>query len=936
MKQPFAHPPVPWAALSQPDVLARLHVTVAQGLTLAECQVRRARHGPNRISPAAALSMAALLRRQIGQGGGLMLLAAALASAALGDLKVAVALVVGLFLIGLTDIIHRRRARTAPAVLRRLAAARARVRREEQEQHVSATDLVPGDIVFLEAGNLVPADGRLLDATDLRIQEALLTGESEPAEKCVAIIPGFDLALADQRNMAFMGTTVVAGRGLMVVTETGMSTQLGRALAAVQDSEPAETSLRRRLVGLSRRLTFVSVVLVAVIVGSAALQGAAPDAFLRHAVSLVVALFPEALPVLATAAAVLGARRLRQRRAQIRRPLAVTTLGSTTAVCVDQAGILTEDRLVVLVQDLAGRQIELAVADPRQASAVLSAEPAARAGDEPPSLLFLMAAAVLCNDATLRPAPGRPGHCRPVGDAVDAGLLLAAARLGLWKSALDAALPCVEKLPFDPGRQRTTTAHRVTRRSDRPRADAAFLDTWLAGQLPAEPVFWIALSRGAVGSVLAASERVWLAERAEPLDAAWRERILAAADALADRGMYAMGIAFRIIEPDLWQDDTDVLPVRGPELGRGLTFAGLIGVAAAPRAGAPEAIAACRAAGIRPILLTAQRPQAARPMSRALGFAADAPILSGPEIAQMEPEKLQAAVGDVAICAQVDAGHKLAVVRALQGRGDVVAAVGNNLADLRALGRADIVVAPGPGAAELVKDTADLVLLDGAFATLVAAVAEGRAVQRSLGRFVRLALGGNIARALLLLAMPVLGLPLPFGPWQVLYLNLLVDGLLGLGMMFEPAGPRADAPALPAAARSWLRRLDLPLFGAGGLLAGIGLGIGLLAGLQEIHELRWRTLILTGMVFAQVFRALAMRHRSEAPLVPAARASAGPLMAAGAVVVMHLLLLFVPPLHRWLDVVPLAPAELAVLAIVGSLPLWVGEIGHRLGRGRKT
>jgi len=936
MKRHSAHPPVPWAALSQPDVLARLHVALAQGLTLAECAARRARYGPNRIRPAATSSAGMSLWRQLGQGPGLALLAAALLAAVVGDVKAAAGLVICLVLAGLMGIMRQPRAWAAPAALRKLMAGRVRVRREEQEQIISATELVPGDIVFLAAGELVPADGRLLEATGLRIHEALLTGEPEPADKFAAAIPGDRLALEDQHNMAFMGTTVVAGQAVMVVTDTGMNTQLGRAAAAIQNIEPPVAPFWRDLERAGRGLMLASVALAAAVVGLAALQGAAPEASLRHIVSLVVALFPEALPAIVLMAAALGARRLRQQGALARRLQAVTTLGATTAVGADLASALAEDRLIIVAQDPTGRRIELALATDHRTPAILPAETATGTDDEPPSLLFLLAAAALCNDATLRPDPGQPGRCRAFGDPVEAGLLAAAARLGLWKSALDAAFPCVEKLPFDPGRARVTTAHRVARRGGRPRDGATLLDALLAGHLSAEPVFWIALSRGAVSSVLAACDRIRIADRVEPLDAAWRERILAAADEMAGRGMYAMGIAFRIIEPDIWQDDADVLPIRGPELERSLTFAGLIGVSAPPRAGVPEAIAACRAAGIRPILFTAHRPQAARQMGRALGFAADGPILSGPEIERMGPEKLQTAVGDVAICAQVDVGHKLAVAQALQGRGDVVAGVGNKLDDLVALGRADIMVAPGPGAAEVVKQAADLVLLDGAFATLVAAIAEGRAAEQSLRRFVRFALGSNIARVLLLLAMPLLGLPLPFSPLQVLYLNLVVDGLLGVGMALAPARPHDGAASWPAATPAWLRRLDLSLLGHAGLLFGIGLAIGLLAGLQTIHELRWRTLILTGMVFAQAFRVLAMRPRPDAQLAPASPARAALPAAAAAVVVVHLLLLVVPALHRWFDVVPLAPAELAALAAVGSLPLWAGEIGRWLGRRMKA
>ncbi|MCX7670950.1 MAG: HAD family hydrolase, partial [Anaerolineae bacterium] len=786
MERDPVHPRILWAGLTHSDVLARLHVAAAQGLTLSECETRRSRYGPNLITPETVPGLWELCRRQLADWPGLVLVGVVLVAGFSGELKFAALLLAFLGLGVLADVVQERRAPRALAVLRKLAHLHARVRREGREQVVRAADLVPGDIVFLVAGDLVPADGRLLEASDLRVEEALLTGEPEPAEKITVPIGGFDLAAADQRNMVFMGTRIAAGRGIMVVTETGMHTQLGRALAIRRDARLSPAPPIRYVQRYGRILALVSLALAALIIGSGVLQGVDMEVSLRAAISLIVAVFPVGWPIIALIAAAAAARQLLHRRALMRRLAAVATLGSTTVACVEDAALI-EDHLTVAAQDVIGRRLTVTVTHHRHRLVLSPDEMDGLAGDESPFLLFLLLVAGLCNDATWRPVAGRPGHWRAFGERLEAALLAAAARAGLWKSALEAALPCVERLP---GHERITTAHRVVRSGDRLRPGPTPLDSYLPGCLPLEPVFWIVFSRGSVDSVLALAQQVWVDGRSEPLDAPWRERILAAADEMAARGMYPMGMAFRIIEPDLWRDDTDVLPVTGRQLEQNLIFAGLIGVLAPPKPGVPEALAACRAAGIRPLVWTAARPQAARAAARAFGLDAG-DVLSGPEIGQLKPEKLRAALANVVIGAQMTAEHRLALVQALQERGDVVAVIGDEIADLPALCRADIGAARGTSAG-IVQDAADLVLLDDCPAMLSAAAIEGRAAQQALRRFVRFALAGNIGKALLILLMPWLGLPFPFSPLQVLYLNLAIDGLLGSGMVL---GNGADPPA---------------------------------------------------------------------------------------------------------------------------------------------
>ncbi len=920
-----------WSTLSLPDTLARLRVDASQGLIAADVEARGQRYGPNVLRGRAGQGDWRSLVDQLGALPAVILLLAALTAAIAGSLGEAAAILAVVALNALLGLVQARRAGRTLAALRGGAGPDVRVRREGQTQSVAAAQLVPGDIVLLAAGQPAPADGRLIEVAGLRMREAILTGEPAPVEKITAAIPDPDVALRYQRNMVFMGTTVVSGRGRMVVTEIGMDTQLGRAAGILQDIAGPRTPSQRRLARLGRDLALVTCLLVGVIAGAGALRGASSDLTMLTAASMAVAVVPEALPAVVTLALALGARRLLKRRARIHTLHAVETLGAVTVICADKTGVLTENELRVTACDLTGRRVDLTETYHNREPAILPDEPAPPVDGEHAPLGLLLGACALCNNARLRPDPGMPGHFHAPGDPAEGALVVAAARGGLWKAALDAALPRVAEFPFDAERGRMTTVHQVTRRAG---ADTP-LAPFLARQFPLLPDFWLAFTKGSVAGLAEISDSVWVEDHPEPLDAAWRARLAAIHDELTGQGLRVIGVAFRAIAPE--RDafaETDPQPPSGSDLERRMTLVGLIGLLDPPRPAAPAAVAACHAAGIRPVLLTGDAPLAAGQIAAALGISAGGRILTGPEITQMTPAALRGVIEDVSVFARVGTAHKLSIVRALQSRGHIVALTGDSLDDAPALKAADAGAALGVAGTEVSREAAALTLLEDHFGTILSAVEEGRDVADRIRKFSGFALAGNLGKALVVLIAPLLGLPLPLNPLQLLAMNLVGDGVLGIGLSAtaDARGARGRPPDQhPQGLFS--RGLGLPIIGGGILIGAVGLNVSLAAGTREMSELRWDTLVMATLVFAQAFRAIALRAGRGSPAGLGLPANTPLLVAVLLVVALQLAAIYTPALNGLLGLAPLSAGELAAAIGAASLVLWVSELVGWLRRG---
>jgi Ca2+-transporting ATPase len=936
-----------WYSLSQPDVLARLHVDASQGLTLTEAETRRQRYGLNQIIERGGKSPLQLILSQLTGLLVVILIVAAIVSILIGDLKDAIAILTIVVLNAILGFVQEYRAERAMAALKKLAVPVVRVRREGEVREITATALVPGDIVLLEAGNLVPADGRLLESANLRIQEAILTGESEPIEKITAAVPGADLPLGDQRNLAFMGTTVTYGRGSMAVVAIGMNTQLGRVADMIQGVESSTTPLQRRLDQLGRGLALAALLLVGLIFGLGVLRGEDFSLMVMTSISMAVAIVPEGLPAVVTITLALGAQRMLKRRALIRKLPAVETLGSVTVICSDKTGTLTENRMTVTVLDLAGHRVDLVETYQHREAVVLPEEPRPDDCEQPP-LNLLMTAGALCNDASLRRDPSRPGFYHALGDPTEGALVVAAARFGLWKSALEQAFVRISELPFDSERKRMTTVHSVDREPRMPDGKAAagfVLSTCLAGHLTTP---FVAFTKGSVDGLVEISSTVWVTDHAEPLDAAWRARIAAANEQLASQGMRVLGIAFKPVEKepddslDYWTGAAKTLPKPTPagitqrELERDLVFIGLIGMIDPPRAEVRAAVSECKTAGIRPVMITGDHPLTARQIARELGITDNGRLLTGQEVARMSVQDLERVVEDVSVFARVSPEHKLNIVEALQHRGHVVAMTGDGVNDAPALKRANIGVAMGITGTDVSKEAASMVLLDDNFTTIVSAVEEGRGIYDNIRKFVKFSLAGNLGKVLIVLVAPLLGLPLPLSPFQVLYMNLVTDGILGLGMSVEPVerGVMRRPPYRPNES-IFSRGLGIQILWVGALIGLIGLGVGLLAAFQGMHEINWDTLILTTIIFAQVFQAFAIRSSRESSFRIGILSNKPLLLAALSIVGLQLVIIYAPFLRGLFNVAPLSAGELALAVGASSLVLWAIELEKWLVRRKE-
>ncbi len=903
-----------WHTLEPRDALLRLGVDAESGLSDREAARRLAESGPNELAERGVRSPVAILFEQFASVMVGLLLAAAVVSVAIGEARDAAVILAIVALNALLGFRQEYRAEKAMAALKKLAVPTVRVVRDGRIREVSARLLVPGDVFLLEAGNRVPADGRLLEAFGLKVEEAALTGESVPAEKGTRALAVEDLPPADRTNMTYMGTLVTYGRGRAVATATGMGTALGAVAGMLQAVGREPTPLPRRLAGLGRTLALAAIALVVVIFLLGLARGEAVRTMFFTAVSMAVAAVPEGLAAVVTVALALGAQRMLKRNALIRRLPSVETLGSVTVICADKTGTLTENRMRVVALEADGDRLDVPPAPAVDASPASCAAPVVS-----PVQALLLAAGALCNDAVASaPGTGPPGFA---GDPTEAALAAAAARFGLDKRALDAAFPRVAELPFDSDRKRMSTVHALPPAGSRfPKGLEA-----LAGLLPGDPpARYAVIAKGAVDSLLDVSVAVLADGRRKALDPESRRRIAAANERLAREGMRVLGLAFRLT------DDSGPVP-GGAAAESGLTFLGLAGMIDPPRPQAAPAVRTCREAGIRPVMITGDHPLTALSVAGALGIGSGGAVLSGSEIRSLDDAALAEAAGRVPVFARVAPEHKLRIVTALKSRGHVVAMTGDGVNDAPALKRADIGVAMGLAGTDVAKEAADMILLDDDFATIVAAVAEGRVVYDNIRKFLRYILMSNFGEIVVMLAAPLLGMPLPLLPLQILWVNLVTDGLPALALGVEP-GERdvMRRPPRPPGGSILSRDVALDIVAGGGLMGLLSVAAGYLywrAGLET-----WQTMVFTTVTLSQMGNVMAVRSERDS-LFRIGPFGNRPLLAAAATTVgLQMALLYLPAAGRIFTTVPLGPRDLALSFALSSVVFWGMELRKWIGR----
>ncbi|HVN54362.1 MAG TPA: cation-translocating P-type ATPase [Anaerolineaceae bacterium] len=910
-------PERPWYQIETSEALARLNVDPTRGLNEAEAQLRLAQYGPNELIDRGARSPWQILLGQLKGTMTMILIVAAVISMFLKEYEDGFAILAIVVLNTILGFTQEYRAEKSMAALKKMSVPQVRVRREGQVSEISSTAIVPGDIVLLEAGNTVPADGRMIESARLRVQESMLTGESEPVEKQTEALNGQDLPLGDQVNRVFMGTSVTYGRGTVVITETGMQTELGKIATMLQTVEKEETPLQRRLDQVGRFMGYAAVVIVIIVFALGLLRSEEPRLLFLTAISMAVAAVPEGLQTVVTISLSLGAQRMLKRNALIRKLTAVETLGSVTVVCSDKTGTLTENRMTVTVLEVAGCDLELT----ESGKFITGLPEKACVGVKP-----LLAGAALCNDAVLQPAsngtepPAVQGSStfaaiQPViqGDPTETALVEAALRYGLDKNELERILPRVAELPFDSDRKRMTTVHLLDPNWPIPQS----LKSLVRG-IGMESNYLI-LTKGAVDSLLEVCSHAWVEDHAEPLDAAWRERILAANNGHAQNGIRVLGVAFKT-------ESFETAELVDESLEQDLTFLGLIGMIDLARPEAHDAVRTAHTAGIKTVMITGDHPLTAAHIARDLDIAKDGDrTMTGQELARLSVEELESQAEYVSVYARVSPEHKLKIVQALQEKNHIVAMTGDGVNDAPALKKADIGVAMGITGTDVAKESADMVLLDDNFATIIYAVEEGRRIYANILKFLKYALASNTGELLVMLIAPFLGMPLPLLPLQILWINLVTDGLPGLALTYEPAEPDSmRRPPRNPNESIFANNMGVDIIWIGILLAITSLGMGFWA--WRVGDIHWQTMIFTTLTLAQMGNVMALRSDTQT-LGELGLLSNKPLL--GSVILtfaLQMAVIYVPFLQGVFHTYPLPAGDLAISLGVSLIVFFAVEL----------
>jgi Ca2+-transporting ATPase len=922
-----------WYQQNVQDITAQLGTDLERGLENSEAEKRLQEAGLNELQEQGTRSAWRILWEQITATMVLILIVAAVLSTILGDYKDALAIGTIVILFAILGFLQDYRAERAIAALKRLAMPQVRVWRSGTLLETSAINLVPGDVIQLETGNVVPADIRIVESVNLRIQEAALTGESEPVEKDTRIFGEIELPLGDRRNMGYMGTTVTFGRGKGLVVDTGMNTELGQIASMLQVVGTEQTPLQRRLDQLGKLLALVGLAVAGLIFILGILRGEPVNDMLLTSVSIAVAVVPEGLPAVVTITLALGAQRMLKRQALIRRLPAVETLGSVTVICSDKTGTLTENRMTVVVLDVAGQRVDLSEPMRRRMPVFEQIQrpyphgnPKSLAEPYSGSILFLLLGGALDNDAVLVQNLEND-RFQTIGDPTEGALLIAAARQGLIKNELDSLFPRIAEVPFDSDRKRMSTVH-TFKLEELTNSKVFDILPWTDLSQAGQPKF-LMFTKGAVDGLLDISNHVLVNDRFEPMNDRWRNRILNANEELAQQGMRVLGVAVRRLT-DL--PDGDLTNQIENDLG----IIGLFGMIDPPRPDVKEAVASSKLAGIQPVMITGDHPLTAREIARQLGIInqdiESNKVMTGQELTEMNDVQLAERVENISVFARVSPEHKLRIVQAFQSRGHIVAMTGDGVNDAPALKRADIGVAMGITGTDVSKEAAEIILQDDNFATIIAAVEEGRTIYDNLRKFIAFSVAGNIGKVLVMLLAPFLGKPLPLQPLQLLWLNLLTDGLLGLGLGLEP--PEEDTmrrPPYSPKAGVFSGGLIYRVLWVGLLIGAIGLGVGYFYWLQDPTG-NWQTITFTTLAFAQVFQAMASRSARQSFFSKGIFSNPVGSMLAIGVVLLKLMVFYVPFFQKLFNTQPLTIQQLTVSFLCGSVVFIAIEIEKWLGR----
>lgn len=899
-----------WFEMRRQEVTDKLGTCPAEGLDEQQARERLEHFGPNKLVSARRTPPWKMFLDQFKDFMVLVLIAATLVSGFLGEWADAITIMIIVVVNAILGFVQEHRAEKSMEALRALTAPEARVIRNGVERKVPAAELVPGDVVLLDTGDKLPADMRLLEVSNLEVEESALTGESNPVKKRVANMKGQEeVCLGDTRNMAYMGTVVVRGRGKGVVVATGMHTEMGHITRMIQEAEDDATPLQRRLEQLGKSLVIFCLLVCALVVVLGVMRGEPLYHMFLAGVSLAVAAIPEGLPAIVTIALAIGVQRMIKRNAIIRRLPAVETLGCATVICSDKTGTLTENQMTVRQALVGSTQIKVSGEgyDPKGEFRF----------DGPRGLefnLFLKCAA-LCNNSQLTKGEVSVGGIfrnlkggkvlnawGVAGDPTEGALMVMAAKGKIWRKDLEKEEKRVLELPFDSIRKRMSVVY------ENP-----------SGQLTA-------YTKGAPDVILDLCSHIYRDGRVIPLTENTRQEILKRNSEMAKEALRVLALAYRDLSH---LDPSEEFNEENVE--QRLVFLGLAGMIDPPRPAAVQAVQTCRRAGIRTVMITGDHQLTAHAVGKELGLLTEgAGVLTGAELDRMCDEELQRAAENTAVYARVTPKHKLRIVRALKRNGHVVAMTGDGVNDAPAVKEADIGVAMGKAGTDVTKEASAMVLADDNFKTIAAAIEEGRAIYDNIRKFIRYLLSCNVGEVLTMFLAVLMGMPLPLLPIQILWMNLVTDGLPAMALGVDPAEkdimyrrPRDPRESVFSHGLGWRIVSTGTVFALGTLVA---FAIGLMMGPVELA----RTMAFNTLVFFQLFFVFSCRSERHSVLEVGFFGNPQLVLAVMVSAGLQLAVNYISFLRPIFHTVPLEFEHWAVVLAIAIVPQFLSVLGKAI------
>lgn len=904
-----------WHSLEIEKILSYLSSNGEHGLAEKEGQERLQRYGPNKLREQEKLQPYQIFINQFKDFMVLVLLVAACLSGVLGEMGDTIAIVAIVILNAILGFIQEFRAEKSLESLKKLTAPQARVLRGNKEIRLSAEELVPGDLLLLEAGDIVPADARLLEIINLEVDESMLTGESLPVRKNNQISLQEETPLGDRRNMIFSGTIITAGRGKAMVVSTGMGTEIGKIADMIQNVEEEATPLQKRLEHLGKSLVFICLLVCGLVVATGVMRGEALGTMFLTGVSLAVAAIPEGLPAIVTIVLAIGVQRMVKRNAVVRRLPSVETLGCANVICSDKTGTLTQN--VMTVQKIyTDDQLVQVTGKGYQPKGDFFWEEQ-RVKSDQGSLALLLKTAALCNNASLKKAgfslsslwrkkraafqgKRETGDWEVLGDPTEGALLVAAAKANYWRDVLEKSQPRIAEIPFDSDRKRMSVICR------------------------GEDNYNYVYVKGAPDIIIDYCERIILNGQELELDFSMKERIRQMNEEMASQALRVLAMAYRRVPPHIkeWAPE---------KIEKNLIFLGLMGMMDPPREEVREAIRLCRKAGIRTVMVTGDHALTAMAVAKDIGMLTDKhEVLTGVELDNLTEGELEKRVEKVGVYARVSPKHKLQIVKAWRKKNYIVGMTGDGVNDAPAVKEADIGISMGKAGTDVTKEASSLILMDDNFATIVAAIEEGRAIYDNIRKFITYLLSCNIGEILTMFLATLIGLPLPLIPIQILWVNLVTDGLPAMALGVDSSDkeimqrpPRRAQENIFAGGLGWkiIRRgIQIGLSTVFVFTLGLYLENG---NIDLARTMTFATLVLSQMCF--VFTCRSEKHSiyelgffSNLYLVGAVLISISLLLVA----------IYVPSLQAVFQTIPLSLQNWLIVMVVSSIPLVTSGIGY--------